>query len=252
MANKRMRIFDDAKIVELFVNHLKMNGYHNLKIDRIPDKEKRKGDKKEDIDAIAGDFAIEHTSFDTIKNQTRDSARFLKAVGDLEAEISSQLNYRLRILLPYEGIRKGQQWSLIRESLKNWIMNFSSKLADGRHLLDDVQGIPFRFHVNKSSDRRPGLIFIRFEPENDDFINRLHDHLDRKVRKLKPYKAKGFQTVLLLESDDIALMDESIMLDGIRVAFSNKLPDGVDEIWYADTAIPEKILFHNLTESICT
>jgi len=95
-----MRNFDDSKIVELFVNHLKMNGHPDLKIDRIPDKEKVKGDKKEDIDAIAGSFAIEHTSFDTIKNQTRDSARFLKVVGNFEAEISPQLNYRLRIILP--------------------------------------------------------------------------------------------------------------------------------------------------------
>ena len=246
-----MRNFDDATIVEFFVNHLRMNGHPNLKIDRIPDKEKAGGDKKEDIDAIAGRFAIEHTSFDTVKNQTLDSARFLKVVGDLEAEISPQLNYRLRILLPYEGILQGQKWSLIRESLKNWIMDFSSKLPDGRHFIDNVPGIPFQFHVNKVSDRRPGLIFSRFESQNNDFVNRLRYHLNRKARKLMPYKAKDFQTILLLESDDIALMDESIMLDGIRVAFSQQLPDGVDEIWYADTSIPEKILFHNLTDSIC-
>lgn len=246
-----MRNFDDVTIVGFFVNHLKMNGHPNLKINRIPDKEKAEGDKKEDIDAIAGRFAIEHTSFDTVRNQRRDSARFLKVVGDLEAEISPQLNYRIRILLPYEGIRRGQKWSLIRESLKNWIMNFSSKLPDGRHFIDNVPGIPFQFHVNKASDRRPGLIFIRFEPENNDFSNRLRDHLNRKARKLMPYKAKKFKTVLLLESDDIALMDESIMLERIRMAFSQKLPDGVDQIWYADTSIPEKILFQNLTDSIC-
>ncbi len=246
-----MRNFNDTKIVEFFVNHLRINGYPNLKIDRIPDKEKAKGDKEEDIDAIAGPFAIEHTSFDTVKNQTDDSVAFLKVVGNLETEISPPLNYRLRILLPYDGIRKGQQFPLIRESLKNWIMNFSPNLPDGRHFIDNVPGIPFQFRVNKASDRKSGLIFSRFEPDNKDFVNRLRDHLNRKARKLKPYKAKYFQSILLLESDDIALMDESIMLDGIRVAFSQKLPDGVDEIWYADTSIPEEILFNNLTDSIC-
>ena len=181
-----MRNFDDATIVEFFVNHLKMNGHPNLKIDRIPDKEKVEGDKKKDIDAIAGHFAIEHTSFDTAKNQTRDSARFLKVVGDLEAEISLQLNYRLRIILPYKGIRRGQKWSSVRESLKDWIINFSPKLPDGRHFIDNVSSVPFQFHANKASDRRPGLIFGRFEPENDDFLNRLRDHLNRKARKLIP------------------------------------------------------------------
>ena len=246
-----MRNFDDATIVEFFVNHLKMNGHPNLKIDRIPDQEKVEGDKKKDIDAIAGHFAIEHTSFDTVKNQTRDSARFLKVVGDFESEISPQLNYRLGIILPYEGIKRGQKWSSVRESLKDWIINFSPKLPDGRHLIDNVPGVPFQFHANKASDRRPGLIFNRFVPENNDFSNRLRGHLNRKAKKLIPYKENEFKTVLLIESDDIALMDESIMLDGIREVFSQKLPDGVDQIWYADTSIPEKILFHNLTDSIC-
>ena len=246
-----MRNFDDATIVKLFVDHLRMTRYPNLKIDRTPDKELAEGDKKEDIDVMAGPFAIEHTSFDTVKNQTRDSARFLKVVGNLEAEISPRLNYRLRVLLPYAGIRQGQKWSLIRESLKNWIMNFSPRLPDGDNFIDNVPGIPFQLDIIKASGRRPALIFSRVEPQNSDFVNRLRDHLNRKARKLMPYKAKGFQTVLLLESDDIALMDESIMLDRIRVAFCQKMPGGVDELWYVDTSIPEKILFHNLTESIC-
>ena len=125
-------------------------------------------------------------------------------------------------------------------------------MPDGRHFIDNVSGVPFQFHVNKASDRRPGLIFSRFVPENNDFSNRLRGHLNRKAKKLIPYKENEFKTVLLIESDDIALMDESIMLDGIREAFLKKLPDGVDQIWYADTSIPEEILFHNLTDSICT
>ena len=88
-------------------------------------------------------------------------------------------------------------------------------------------------------------------PENSDFPKRLRVHLNRKAKKLIPYRENGFKTVLLVESDDIALMDGSIMLDGIREAFSQKLPDGVDQIWYADTSIPEEILFHNLTDLIC-
>ena len=249
-----MRNFDDTTIVALFVKHLNKSGHPNIKIDRIPDKEKIKGDRKKDIDAVAGHFAIEHTSFDTVKNQTLDSVRFLEVVRDLEAEITPRLNYLLRISLPYLGIRKGQQWSSMRESLNNWIMNSSSKLSDGKHIIDDVPGIPFQLHIIKASGRKPGLIFVRSEPENNDFINRLKDHLNRKARKLKSYKAKGFHTILLLESDDPALMDDSIMLDGIRVAFAKKLPCGVDEIWYADTSNPEKdpenILFSNLTMSI--
>lgn len=245
-----MENFKDTTIVEIFVNHLKKNGHLYLKIDRIPDKEIKGGNKKEDIDAIAGNFAIEHTRFDTVKNQTFDSVNFLKVVKDFETKISSQLNFRLKIILPYKGIRKGQKWTSISDSLKNWIINFSSKLTAGEHFINNIPGIPFQLQVNKTSDRKPGLIFSRSEPENNDFVSRLKGHLNRKGRKLIPYKVEGFQTILLIESNDIALMNEDKMLEGIRVAFSQKLPDGVDEIWYSDTSVPEEILFHNFTDSI--
>jgi len=75
-----------------------MNGYPNLRIDRTPDKETAEGDKNQDIDAMAGRFAIEHTSFDTVRNQTRDSARFLQVVGNLEAEISPKLTLQRNLM----------------------------------------------------------------------------------------------------------------------------------------------------------
>lgn len=243
-----LRVFTDEAIVYAFVEYLRSNFYPNLKIDGRPEKDNR---SSEDIDALAGPFAIEHTSIDTVKNQTRDSAWFLEVVGGLETEISNKLNYRLGIVLPYKGIRSGQNWLSIRATLKDWILNSSSNLSDGRHLIDNITGIPFQFHVSKISNRKPGLFFSRLAPVENDFLNRLKTHLNRKARKLKPYQGKGYKTILLVESDDIALMDEGIMLERIRSAFSRHLPKGVDQIWYADTSIPENILFYNFTELIC-
>jgi hypothetical protein len=242
-----LRAFTDTDVVNAFVEYLRSNFYPNLKIDKRPEKDNR---SSKDIDALAGQFAIEHTSIDTVKNQTRDSAWFLEVFGGIEAEISDHLNYRLSITLPYDGIRRGQNWPSIREALKNWILHFSSMLRDGRHLIDNVTKIPFQFHANKATDRKPGLIFYRLSPVDNDFVNRLQAHLNRKAKKLEPYQGKGFKTILLVESDDIALMDEGFMLDGIRTAFSRDLPKGVDQIWYADTSIPESILFHNFTAKL--
>ena len=250
MAKTVMRNFDDTTIICYFVEHLKNNGYPDIRIERIPDKEKVGGDKKKDIDAIAGNFAIEHTSVDTIKNQTRDSARFLKVVKDLEAEISPKLNYRLNLTIPYEGIRKGQNWSSVSEALKQWIINTSPNLTDGRHIIDNASNIPFQFYARKAKERKPGLFFGRLSPDNNDFVDRLRNQIQRKAIKLKPYSVKGYQTILLLESDDIALMDEGIMLDGVRKSFNCQMPNGVNEIWYADTGISDNIVFNNFTEAI--
>jgi len=239
-------LLNDKAIVDAFISYLRQKGYPNLKVERRPEEENR---NSSDIEAIAGPFAIEHTSIDTIINQRRDSDWFFKAVGGLE-ELTQQLTCRLSITIPYEGVQIGQDWSKVRESFKAWIMNASPTLPDGMHIVSNEAGIPFEFHVKKSSERKPGLFFARFAPEDNSLPERIRLHLARKAQKLKPYKKQGYATILLVESDDIALMNENIMLDAIRRGFSNHLPEGVDQLWYSDTTIVDELLFYDFTESI--
>jgi len=65
--------------------------------------------------------------------------------------------------------------------------------------------------------------------------------------KLAGYQSTGKITVLLVESSDIALMSEGMMLDAIRQACPGGLPTGVDQLWYADTSIPDEIEFRDFT-----
>jgi hypothetical protein len=69
--------------------YLGRNANPGLKVNARPDEVNR---LSSDIDAIAGPFAIEHSSIDTVLNQRRDSAWFLKVVKVLED--SSVVNYR--------------------------------------------------------------------------------------------------------------------------------------------------------------
>ncbi len=246
----KLRNFNDAEVVEAFVNHLKLNGHPGIKIDRIPDEEKVQGDKKKDIDAVAGEFAIEHTSIDTVQNQTRDSARFLEVVKDLEEELSGTLDYWLEIAFPYDGVSTGQKWGDIRGALKSWIVNSSKDLQDCNHVKVSIPGVPFNVFISKDNIFDSGLCLLRFSPSDDNFSERLFKHLSRKAEKISSYQNQGFKTILLVESDDIALMNEDKLLDGIRKGLSMKLPNGVDQLWYADTSISSKILFHDFTELI--
>ena len=45
-------------------------------------------------------------------------------------------------------------------------------------------------------------------------------------------------------------MNEFRMREAIQQAYPEALPEGVDEIWYADTSIPPEIEFYNLTKEI--
>lgn len=237
----------DKELISLFVGYLAKNCSLGLTVTEWPDKNNR---QSSDIDAIAGPFAIEHSSVDTVPNQRRDSAWFVQVVKALEDEFDSNLHFRLTLTFPYEAIQSGQDWSGITDSLRVWLLNEAPKLAMGMHKLRGMTGIPFEFHVTKKSSDRNGLFFGRFVPNDQSFPHRLRGKLAQKVDKLSRYKEKGKTTILLVESDDIALMNDGIMWDGLRIAYPEGMPEGVDEIWYADTSIPEEIIFTDMTKAV--
>ena len=238
---------NDCDVITAFITQLRESHYPNLYIDRWPDKDNR---DSPDIDAIAGNFAIEHTSVDTVPDQRRNDDWFMQAVNGLEEELSPKLNYRLSIEFPYEGIQRGQKWSMLRECLKTWVVHSSPDLTDGVYVLNGEIGLPFEVRVVKRCSRRPGLYFLRGKPDDDTLENRCQTQFTRKAKKLRPYKNKGYTTILLVESEDIALMSPDIMLEAIRQGFSRYIPDGVDQVWYADTAIAGECSFYDFTKSL--
>ena len=244
-----MKDMKDSDVIDEFVAHLRKNGHPGLKVDRCPDNENR---NSPDIDAIAGPFAIEHTSVDTLPNQRRNNDWFMQVIDGLEQELSSQLSFRLKVTLEYGVVTKKQDWKAIREALKSWIINEAPCLVDGDHVLNDVHGIPFKLDVKKEkeTDFPLRLAFYRFTPHDNTLPNRIKKQSDRKAKKLAKYQGLGKTTVLLIESYDIALMNPGIMLTGIRKAYPNGPPSVVDKIWYADTSIPDCIRFTDFTSDL--
>ena len=238
---------NDQDVINAFVSYLRETGFPGLKVDRWPDKENR---NTSDIDAIAGRFAIEHTSIDNLPNQRRDSDWFMQAVGGIEKELTASLPFFLNITVEYDAVTKGQDFAAIRRNLKDWIINDSPPLKEGLSVLEDVDGVPFRLRVRKASDRRPGIFFARFEPKDDTLPARIRKQFDRKAKKLKKYHGSDNTTILLIENEDIALMNEGKMLDSIQIAYLSGLPHGVDKIWYADTSIPDDIEFMDFSSEI--
>jgi hypothetical protein len=233
---------NDCEVINAFVTFIKKTCRPDLQVDKWPDKENR---NSSDIDAIAADLAIEHTSIDTLPDQRRDSDWFMRAAGGLQQEISVKPPFRLRITLEYDAVKKGQNWNAIRSAIKSWVTDKASHLEDGRHILSDIPGIPFRLHVTKASDRRPAVIIGRFAPSDDTLPNRIREQFTRKADKLAKYSTMA--KILLVESDDSALMNEGDMLNAIRQAFPDGLPLGIDQVWYADTSIPSDIEFSDFT-----
>ncbi|MXV75553.1 hypothetical protein F4Z99_14935 [Candidatus Poribacteria bacterium] len=240
----------DYEVIDAFIEYLREHGHPELMINCHPDKENR---SSPDIDAIAGPFAIEHTSIDTLPDQRRNNDWFIQVIKDLEQELQNQISFRLSIIFPYDAVTKGQDWMTIYGKLKNWILEKAPYLECGRHVLDNIPDIPFQLTMFKEHDLAPAVRFSRFPPENDYLSDRIRKLLDRKAEKLKKHQKLGKTTVLLIENDDIALMDIQgrKILNAIREAYPFGLPIGVDKIWYVDTAeLPDKIRFQDFTPDL--
>ena len=241
---------NEREVILVFVNHLgQKNGYSKLMVDRWPEDDNR---QTPEIDAIAGPYAIEHTTIDAVADQRRHDDWYRQVVGGLDQVISDCVDCGFTITLEFDAIEKGMNWNCIRADLKNWILGNASNLGHGSHqiTLPTSTSIdsPIVMRVWKGSSRRIG--FARFDPQDSTLAARVKHLLDRKVKKLRKYQAPNATTLLLIENDDIALMSEMKLLEAIREAYPDGLPQGVDEIWFVDTSIPHKLLFRDWTAAI--
>lgn len=240
---------ENRKLVNEFVVYLEKNRLPNLKVDCYPDDKNR---TTPDIDAIAGPFAIEHTSIDTIPDQRLNSNRFMQFIGNLEQKLVF-LPFYLGIAFKENAITTGQNWKTMRVTLKKWILEKSPHLPVSKPYTPYiVPGIPFEIYVTKDNDLSAEVRFSRFPPDDNTLPDRIRDLFNKKAAKLLKYQATGKTTMLLVENGDIVLMNTWKLFDAIRNAYPERLPSGVDEIWYADPSIPNRINFKDFTSDLLT
>jgi hypothetical protein len=212
-------------------------------------------DEKEhgEIDAIAGPYAIEHTSVDSLPNGRLADVRFKQVIGALEDELAGKLGFPLAITWDWAAIQIGPKWIAVGQALRSWIVNEATRLADGRHHMTGVTGVPFAFDATKGGPIKfDGVRFARYDPGDCTFATRLSDQLagrHKKLAKLGRHKADGKTTALLLESRDVALMNPVKMIEGIEAAFPARPPE-LDEVWFLHYTAPGTVNVHDLRSGL--
>lgn len=227
----------DRDVIQAFIDFRRNHGFPGLRVERWPDDKNR---QSPEIDAIAGPFAIEHTSIDSVANQRRDDDLFSRVVNGLNQVIDDCVDCGFTITLEYDAIKKVQDWKDIHDALKSWICKNASQLSYGKH--DGVlqTNPPIRLAIWKTKDLQIRG-FRRLSPRDRTLSARLKKLLDRKAKKLARY-AEDYTTVLLVENNDIALMNDQMMCEAIREAYPEGLPEGVEQLWYADTSVTCRFL----------
>lgn len=223
-----------------------------LEIDRWPDKVER---NKKEIDAVCGNYAIEHTSIDTFPQQREQDDHFRQFIDGLAECCPSDMGGILQIGIIEGGIRrrKSKELQSIRTALKTWIADHSKSFPltgnTWRRIDVPVEGYePFAINVSKFNIGKDGIFFGRHTPSDYKLEERLKDLISRKARKLDLYLE--FTRILILESNDFSLMNPSIMAEALKKTLESKLPQGVDELWFADNSIEEFPEFHDFSAVI--
>jgi hypothetical protein len=205
----------DQDVIRAFVARLGDGVDRGLQIDRWPDLEDRTGKA---IDAIAGRYAIEHTSIDALDDKRARDPQFMAAVGELERELKDQVPFHLRIDVPYRTIAKGQDWPAMRDAISTWITGPVHDLPFGRSSTEiDLAGVPVQLTVWNSNELGPGLYFVRSITDADitlkDNLTRL---INKKAQKLLPYAHEQKVRVLLLGGNDVAMLNHVTVADAVQ------------------------------------
>jgi hypothetical protein len=206
-------------------------------VTRHPDLDNR---MSRDVDAYAESsglkpLAIEHTEILSLREQNRDSAWFVSALGDLEQELAGVFPFHLDIVVPYIYVAPGSNWERVRRLVREWLVANCAALPDG-YARFDVPGVPFGLALwkRKSADGDGRVLLMREVPPGDRealLLQEMHRSLSHKYERLADYRQGGAASVLVLQSEDIALVSPQSLYEAFLRATRREPRPALDQVW---------------------
>jgi hypothetical protein len=233
-------VLDQDEVIRRLIKQYNSCRDARFAITRWPDKEERNQRACDAYaEAVAGkSLAIEHTKIETFRRQKQDSARFLKICGALETELNTVFPHDVSLLIPTFGIQTGTDWKRLRDTLRAWLLAQVSTLPFG-HSNHQVDGVPFRITIWKGRKYARGFGVARMAPPcldtNDELIEIVAAALNNKNDQLQKYRTNGDETLLILETDDIALMNHVLLYEAFLQASACTPTPNIDQVWMAQT-----------------
>lgn len=241
-------------LVKRFIEHERNE---TLAVEKQPDKVDRSRQAVELVLASAtARFVVEHTRIESFSGQIKDGQQFVALLEPLESELTGRLpegKYDLIVDVGACGAVNRTKSDEVRTALREWVVNTAPTLAqhpdrDHRDLKWSTtatpRGVPFpvtlqRWH--RLGPMQPGesrLLIMRHTPKGDRESlrsQRINTALAKKLPKLEAAKAEyKAESVLALESDDIALANAFVIRDAVRKEL-NEYANAPDTIYLVET-----------------
>lgn len=202
-------------------------------------------------------YLLEHTLVESLPGQIQDDRQFMDLLGPLENELNGKLpapgHYNLTV--HFGAVKGAKEKTKIQNLIKAWVLQKAGKLEIGspatapRHFIKGKpKDVPFELVLYRWGDL-PGLegrlLIQRFAPDDleQKRRERIRIALNGKCRKLAESKKSSFRSILVLESNDIALANAV----DIGKALILELEEGQwqipDEIYTIGTETPHWVIW---------
>jgi hypothetical protein len=206
---------------------------------RSPDREIR---TTKACDAIFEDggirYAVEHTSLDSYLHQRLDTAQSRHVLVSLEQHLKGKLPDHVDVDIPVHAVPAGLDWGLLSQLIESWILANLGSFPYDRRIEASVPGVPFALGVRRERAAGPGSLFgMRVAPVDlrEQRVQVLAERIQAKSEVLSRYRTQGCRTVLIIESDDVALTNRAEICEDFREAVKAQHPTGIDDAFLVET-----------------
>lgn len=223
-------------------------GLGTYSVDSRPDKQKNHRNRPE-IDAVAAavgkpNIAIEHTRLQSFNGQLMDDSRIKELCVPLAEEIAADVPNGVSCVIPILAFVRGFSWDPARDAIRDYLTQNARHYPVGisHHVITNV---PFPIKIYRNPDSKTPFCFIREAPSKSqikrELLASMELALGHKKGSLQDYLNTGHRSVLLTESNDIALIHHidvyTTYLTAQKIVGSEHLTD----LLYGMTSDPEQV-----------
>jgi hypothetical protein len=206
-------------------------------------------------------YALEHTKVEAYPDQMQDGSNFSDALEHLEKSLAEVLpEHALFMLVVPANSFNGLKAKVVKDisvRIEKWVIGAAPLLKQSDHQMESItgtiDGVGFRVTLQAifGIPAENGKLRISRHPPSDLEVLRaahIKQMLEKKLPKLEAWALDGARTVLVLESEDIALTNHSLVLEALKLSlqFQTFCPDyiffvyAVGSPWIVQTLVSEK------------